>query len=238
MNRTGLSGPTYHLPLQVEAEFATGLFLINMPWQNQAHRASIRNPEDLDKRWKFRMEQHWQVMKTTEILKDRWIDLRADHCLTPEGREISPYYVMSYPDWINIVAITTDNCLLLVRQYRHAAGKFFMEIPGGGQEAADVDSEQAARRELGEETGYTSDSWHLVSTLYPNPASHTNRLHTYLALGAKCTFEQRLDHGEEGLTVHAMPIPKVLEGLQAGLIGQALHVASILLGLRAADRLK
>jgi 8-oxo-dGTP pyrophosphatase MutT (NUDIX family) len=184
------------------------------------------------------MDDAWKVLESRTILQDRWLNLRADDCLTPDGVRISPYYVMSYPDWVNIVAITPDDRLLLVRQYRHAAGRFFLEIPGGGLDAQDVDSEKAARRELEEETGYIAQDWQLISSLYPNPASHTNRLHTYLATGAERRHQQRLDAGEEGLTVHALPIPEVLDGLQAGLIGQALHVSSILLALRVAGRLR
>ena len=184
------------------------------------------------------MDDGWRVLESRTILRDRWLNLRADDCLTPDGVTISPYYVMSYPDWVNIVAITPDERLLLVRQYRHAAEKFFLEIPGGGLDERDGDHETAARRELEEETGYVARNWQLVSTLYPNPASHTNRLHTYLATGAEPRYQQRLDAGEEGLTVHALPIAEVLDGLQAGLIGQALHVSSILLALRVAGRLR
>lgn len=183
------------------------------------------------------MDDGWKVLESRTILQDRWLNLRADDCLTSGGVTISPYYVMSYPDWINIVAITPDDRLLLVRQYRHAAGKFFLEIPGGGLDERDADSEKAARRELEEETGYIAQNWQLISTLYPNPSSHTNRLHTYLATGAEQKYQQRLDAGEEGMTVHALPIAEVLDGLQAGLIGQALHVSSILLALRVAGRL-
>lgn len=183
------------------------------------------------------MDDGWKVLGSRTILQDRWLNLRADDCVTSGGVAISPYYVMSYPDWINIVALTADDRLLLVRQYRHAAGRFFLEIPGGGLDERDPDSEKAARRELEEETGYIAENWQLVSTLYPNPASHTNRLHTYLATGAEPKYRQRLDAGEEGLTVHTLSIAEVLDGLQAGLIGQALHVSSILLALRVAGRL-
>jgi len=204
---------------------------------SESPRARRARPSSGTDSWTFDMDGKWKTFKSESLLKDRWIDLRADYCLTPAGQEISPYYVLSYPDWINVVAVTTDGCLVLVRQYRHAAGDFFMEIPGGAVENADSDIEQAARRELQEETGFTARSWELISTLHPNPASHTNRLHTFLAIDATCDHEQRLDRGEEGLSVHAVPIPQVLEGLRSGFIGQALHVSSILLGLTAAGRL-
>ena len=140
------------------------------------------------------MDDGWKVLESKTILQDRWLNLRADDCLTPDGVTISPYYVMSYPDWVNIVAITPDDRLLLVRQYRHAAGKFFLEIPGGGLDERDIDSEKAARRELEEETGYIAQDWQLISTLYPNPASHTNRLPTFLATGACWSVPLRAAH--------------------------------------------
>lgn len=181
------------------------------------------------------MEEKWRTVRTETLLKDRWINVRADCCVTPGGREISPYYVLSYPDWIHVVAVTVDGCLVLVRQYRHAAADFFTEIPAGAVENADLDIGQAARRELEEETGFTAKSWKLIGTLHPNPASHTNRVHTYLALDAICDHSQRLDHGEEGLTVLVVPIPEVLAKLRTGFIGQAMHVCSILLALNFAE---
>lgn len=184
------------------------------------------------------MEEKWRTIRSESLLKDRWIDVRADYCVTPGGQEISPYYVLSYPDWIHIVAITADDRLVLVRQYRHAAGDFFTEVPAGAVEKTDSDIEQAARRELEEETGFTAKSWRHVSTLHANPASHTNRVHIYLALDAVCDQQQRLDHGEEGLSVHVIPVAQVLAKLPTGFIGQAMHVSSILLALNVAGYLK
>jgi len=144
---------------------------------------------------------------------------------------------MSYPDWVHVVGITESNCLVLIRQYRHAAGDFFLELPGGAVEPDDVSLVQAARREFEEETGFTARRWKLVTSLHPNPATHTNRVHFFLALGAILNHSQRLDVGEQGLQVKLIDIPAVLDGLRSGLIGQATHVSGILLGLSAAGRL-
>jgi len=105
-------------------------------------------------------------------------------------------------------------------------------------DAADSDPVEAARRELGEETGYGATRFDLVSTLYPNPATHTNRIHTFLATDAHPIGPQRLDPGEEGLEVHLVPLRDLIELVQAGHFGQALHTSSILLALLKVGELR
>ncbi|NTI01921.1 NUDIX hydrolase [Agrobacterium rhizogenes] len=184
------------------------------------------------------MQEGWKIVASKSLVKDRWIDLRADQCITPNGQEISPYYVLTYSDWINVVAITPDEQVLLTRQYRHAAGQAFWEIPGGGIDPNDPDPCSAAGRELEEETGYRAEKIELVTTLFPNPASHTNRLHTFLASNVTPIGTQQLEAGEEGLTVHKMPVLELVERLHDGFLGQALHTSSVLMALLVSGRIK
>jgi 8-oxo-dGTP pyrophosphatase MutT (NUDIX family) len=184
------------------------------------------------------MDQKWRIIRTKGVWKDRWINLRADHCVTPAGTEIGPYYVLTYPDWVHVVAVTPSGGLVLVRQYRHAIGESVLELPAGAVDPSDANTEQAARRELEEETGFTAQRWRLVSSLYPNPATQTNRVHVYLALDAVCDGTQHLDKGEEGLQVSVVPIREVVHGLRTGILGQLMHVSAVLMGLAVADLLK
>jgi 8-oxo-dGTP pyrophosphatase MutT (NUDIX family) len=141
-------------------------------------------------------------------------------------------------DWVNFVAITPDEHILLTKQYRHAVGQVFWEIPGGAIDPNDSDPYAAASRELEEETGYRAERVELVTTLFPNPASHTNRLHTFLATNARPIGKQQLDAGEEGLTVHRMPLPELIERLQDGFLGQALDTSSVLMALLVSGRMR
>ena len=184
------------------------------------------------------MDQKWLTVQSKRILRDRWIDLRADECVTPAGFKISPYYVLTYPDWVHVVAVTPQGDLVLIRQYRHAAGEIFLELPGGAVDPADASVEQAARRELEEETGFTAQSWERISSLYPNPSTQTNRVHVYLATDAVCTRARQLDKGEEGLLTVIVPVSEVLAGLKTGILGQSMQVGAVLMGLVAAGRLK
>jgi 8-oxo-dGTP pyrophosphatase MutT (NUDIX family) len=111
--------------------------------------------------------------------------LQADHCTTAAGIEISPYYVMSYPDWVHVVGVTKSSCLVLVRQYRHAAGESFFELPGGAVELCDINLENAARREFEEETGFTTGRWELITSLHPNPATH-HKPRAFLFSSGRC----------------------------------------------------
>ncbi len=180
----------------------------------------------------------WRTLASETLIKDRWIDVRADRCITPSGAEISPYYVLTYPDWVHVVALTPDRGLVLVRQYRHAAGQWLLGLPAGVVDGGDDDVERSARRELAEESGFMSDRWRKVSALYPNPATHTNRAHTFVALDAVATQAPQLDEGEEGLEVIVRPIDEVLAGLEDGIFQQATHVSSLLLAMRSIDALR
>ena len=180
------------------------------------------------------MTEAWRILESRTVMKDRWIDLRADRCITPAGAEIAPYYVLNYPDWVHVVALTEDGRMVLVRQYRHAIGRSVLEIPGGAVDPADSDPQRAAQRELAEETGYAAATWRMIGSFFPNPATHTNRIHVALALQARPTATPTLDAGEEGLAVLTLPIREVLDGLADGLLGQSMHVAAVYLGLAAA----
>ncbi len=183
------------------------------------------------------MDRTWRTTASTSVLRDRWINVRADDCVTPGGVQVKPYYVLHYPNWVHVLAITPDDRVVLVRQYRHAVGSTDLEMPGGAIDAADASPEAAARRELLEETGYTARHWQPISALYANPATHTNRMHAFLALGAEPSGGQSLDAGEDGLTIELLPVADVLAGVSAGLLTQSMQVSTVLLGLAIAGRL-
>jgi len=167
----------------------------------------------------------WKVLSSEYLVKAPWAVLRRDQCEMPNGHIVPEYYVLEYPNWVNIVALTDDNKVILVKQYRHGAGKEFLEIPGGVIDEGE-DALTAAKREMLEETGYVFDSIEKMVDLYPNPATSTNITSTFLAKGGVKVKEQDLDDQEE-IEVLLVSIEEVKQLLKENKIGQALHVSAL-----------
>jgi ADP-ribose pyrophosphatase len=178
----------------------------------------------------------WQKLSSRYLVKEKWATLRVDTCKLQNGTIKDDYYVLEYPDWANAIALTKDNKLILVRQYRHAADIISLEVPGGVIEAGE-DPETGVRRELLEETGYSFDSCELIATLYPNPATSTNRTFTYLLKGGIKTREQHLDE-HEILDVEEYTIEEVKQLLLDNKIEQSLHAAALFYGLVKLEAVK
>ena len=90
----------------------------------------------------------WKIIKSKYIVKDKWLTVRADTCKLPSSNVIDPYYVLEYLTWLNIVALTENDDIVLVKLYRHGLGKTVVELPSGGVESYDESVLSAARREL------------------------------------------------------------------------------------------
>jgi 8-oxo-dGTP pyrophosphatase MutT (NUDIX family) len=147
----------------------------------------------------------------------------------PDGHIVEDYYVLEYSNWVNAVAITEDNKVFMVHQYRHAAGIVSLEIPGGVIDDGEQ-PEQALRRELLEETGYQFDDFELLCTVYANPSTGNNQTYCYLARGGKKVQEQALEEQEE-IVVETFTIPEVKQLLANNKIAQALHCTGLFYAL-------
>lgn len=171
----------------------------------------------------------WQKIASKYLVREKWATLRVDTCKLQNGAIKDDYYVLEYPNWVNAIALTAENKLILVRQYRYGADIVSLEIPGGVIDDGE-EPEVAIKRELLEETGYSFDSCELIATLYPNPATSTNQTFTYLLKNGVKTHEQHLDE-HELLNVEEYSIEEVEALLKANKIAQALHAAALFYGL-------
>lgn len=109
--------------------------------------------------------EKWKTIDSKYIIQRPWATLRVDKLEMPNGNIKEEYYVLEYPTWVNMVALTEDNQVIFVKQYRHGAGKIMVELPAGVVEDNE-DPEIAARRELLEETGYAFDDISYVCELF------------------------------------------------------------------------
>lgn len=170
-------------------------------------------------------EDKWKILESEYIAHRPWMTARCDKVELPDGRIIPEYWVLEFPDWVNVIALTKEGDMVMVRQYRHALGVTGYELCAGVMEEGETPL-QAAKRELMEETGFGGGDWTEFMSLCANPSNHTNLAHTFLAVGVERINEQHLDESEE-LTWHIMPQSEVFEMLKRDEILQALMTAPL-----------
>jgi ADP-ribose pyrophosphatase len=175
----------------------------------------------------------WKILSSEYLFHDLWFKVRKDRCQTPDGKIVDPYYVYEFPAWVAAVALTEDGKIIMEHQYRHALGEVCIEIPGGCVDDTDASLEDAIRRELLEETGYSFTSYEYLGKISANPSTNANLMHMYLARGGKKITEQHLDANEE-IQVSLLTIDEVKELLRKNEILQAMHVTCLMYAL---DRL-
>lgn len=167
--------------------------------------------------------QPWQVLEQTYLFRrPPWLVLRVDHLKLPSGAEIPEYWISEFPPWVNVLAVTNNDELVLIRQYRPALAQVHFELPAGVVDPEDPSLQVAAQRELAEETGYGGGQWSLFATLSPNPALQTNLSYTFLAQGVESLSQARPEQTED-LRVHLIPIRQAEALLSEDNMIQALH---------------
>ena len=188
-----------------------------VPLRSGSKSSSMKNTINEEKKWK--------VLSSEYLIKRPWLTARRDVAELPDGRINHEYYVLEYPDWVNIIAVTKDGQIVMERQYRHGLGNTCYELPCGVIEAGETPLE-AAKRELQEETGYAGGEWKEWMTLSPNPATSTNLAHSFLAVGVEKVSGQHLDATED-IDVYLLSQDEVRELLAENQILQALMAAPL-----------
>lgn len=170
-------------------------------------------------------KRKWEILESKYIIKRPWLTARLDKVELPDGRINPEYYVLEYPDWVNVIAITCDGKFVMERQFRHAAGLTCFELPCGVMEEGETPLE-AAQRELLEETGYGNGTWKKIMTISANPSTTTNMTHCFVATDVELVSSQHLDATED-LTVHLLDKKDVMALLHDNQIIQALMVSPL-----------
>ena len=167
----------------------------------------------------------WETLSTEYLYRRPWLTARRDVVRLPNGKIYDEYYVLEYPTWINVIALTKDGRFVMVKQYRHGLGIVATELCAGVAEEGE-DPLQTARRELLEETGFGGGEWELDMVISANPSSQNNLSYSFIARGVERIAEQHLDATED-IKVEILTEDEVWDMLINDNMKQALMAAPL-----------
>lgn len=166
----------------------------------------------------------WELVESEQLADYRITRVRRDRRRSPRTGVEHDFIVLQMREWVNVIAVTRQARIVIIEQCRHGTQEVGVEIPGGVVDPGDSELEQAARRELLEETGYEAEEFVCIGKVTANPAIQDNRCHTFVALGAHAVGEARLEAGED-IAVGEVGIDEMGELIASGRMSHALVIA-------------
>jgi 8-oxo-dGTP pyrophosphatase MutT (NUDIX family) len=173
-------------------------------------------------------QKDWVTVGSRVGYDHPFFKVREDHVILPNGHEITDFTIWENCDVAQVMAVTPDKKIILVRQFKQGAGKIVSECPGGFVDVGE-DKMAAAHRELKEETGYTVKELILLGRFHHHPTKETSNAYFYLGLNAK-SGKQKLDITED-IEVQLFSLSEVMSLIKEGEIVQTGTIAGIFLAL-------
>jgi ADP-ribose pyrophosphatase len=168
------------------------------------------------------MPEPWPLVRSTPHKSYRVFSVRTDTARSPRTGKEHDFYVIESADWVNVIPLTPDNQVVMVRQYRHGTRQISLEVPGGLVNPRDTPMD-TARKELLEETGYQAEEITLIGTAHPQPAVLNNRNLTFLATHVQKKAALNLDEGED-IDVVLIPLSEIPRLIREGEITNAMVI--------------
>lgn len=168
----------------------------------------------------------WPVLESKVVGDFKIFTLKATRKRSPRTGVEATYYALETEDWVNVVALTSEDQLVLVEQFRHATNTIELELPGGMMNKGEKDPIAAGCRELREETGYDGDGGQVIGSCYANPAILTNRSHTILVQNCVQKYPLEWDAGED-MNIHLVPAEDIPHLVASGVIRHSVMVAAL-----------
>jgi ADP-ribose pyrophosphatase len=170
------------------------------------------------------MAQPWTFIRSKILQSCRVFSMRMERYRSPRTGQEHDFYLIDSPDWVNVIPITPNEEVILVKQFRFGIKEFSLEIPGGMLDDGDTPA-GAAARELLEETGFAGDEPQFLGYVHPNPAIHTNQCYTYLIQNAVFKKPPQQDSTED-VEVEIVPLAQIPKLIREGAITHALVIAA------------
>jgi ADP-ribose pyrophosphatase len=170
------------------------------------------------------MIRPWPIVESNKGPDMGLFSIRIVRCRSPRTGHEHDFYVIDFPNWVQVLPITPEDQVVMVRQYRHGCREVLLELPGGLIDNDDGNPEESAKRELLEETGYAAEELDLITKTYPQPAVLSNMGLTYLARNARKIAKPQPDAAEdiEVCLVNLEKIPEMIRN------GELKHSQSIM----------
>jgi len=172
------------------------------------------------------MIKSWKKVGSKLLGDFRIFKLRTDTKISPRTGKEHEFFILDSVNWVNVVAVTPDQQLVMVEQFRHGSNTVELEIPGGMMDPHEADPVATAVRELREETGYEGGNARLLGRIHSNPAILSNTTYTVLVENCHLKHGVEFDHGEDLITrlVPVADIPKLVADEK---IGHSLVVVAL-----------
>jgi ADP-ribose pyrophosphatase len=174
----------------------------------------------------FKMIKPWKHISSQKLGDFRIFSIRSDNKVSPRTGKEHNFYIIDSVNWVNVIAVTPDQQLVMVEQYRHGSNTVELEIPGGIMDAVDLHPERTGVRELREETGYEGENPRILGQTYANPAIMSNTCLTVLIENCQCVHPVEFDSGEDLIT-RLVPISELPHLVASGKILHPLVIVGL-----------
>lgn len=172
------------------------------------------------------MIKHWKKICSTPAGHFRIFSIRTDRRISPRTDTEHDFFVIDCANWVNVVAVTPDQQLVMIEQFRHGSETVELEIPGGMIDPEDASPVAAGLRELREETGFEGSQARVIGDIFPNPAIMSNRCYTVLVEQCRCVHPVEFD-GAEDLITRLIPVADLPRLVAEGKIMHSLVVVAL-----------
>ena len=172
------------------------------------------------------MLKPWPTIRKKQLGDYRIFSLRSEEKLSPRTNLPHEFFILDCVNWVNVIAITLDNHLVMVEQFRHGSNTVELEIPGGTMDATDASPVATGVRELQEETGYAGENPQLIGQVFSNPAILSNSTYTVLIQNCRLKHDIQLDGGEDLIT-RLVPIAEIPNLVRTAKIRHSLVVVAL-----------